>query len=371
MREITATQLPRFMACNGSKDLPSLPATREGNDTVRLEGNATHWLIEQVFLQGFDPTELIDRKDPEGTYITVEMVENVSEYLKDLKGAVEVDTSYTCEGVTVKGRADNINFENGILEVKDFKYGWGIVEPEENWTLISHAIGYLLNLVTTTGIDINLDVKAVIFKIYQPRPFHPCGKIREWSISALELLKYYEKLKKTLREPDGMLNTGTQCHNCPKYPVCPAAVKASMNSLDVSEKAFVSTISDDDLSDVLDELKRASKIISETLKAYEDLALHRVKAGRTIKNYSVERGLTARQWKDENLVSMFVGENDFLYDKKIISPTQAIKKGLDKELVNSLSERKETGLKLCKIDPTKKVEKMFGKFLKTLEGKSK
>ena len=48
MISLTATDLPRFMACNGSRLLKRIEPFNP-DDTVAEEGNAAHWLIEQVF----------------------------------------------------------------------------------------------------------------------------------------------------------------------------------------------------------------------------------------------------------------------------------------------------------------------------------
>ena len=373
MIELTATQLPRFMACNGSISLPKL-AEFEPDQTYLKEGNAVHWLIEQVYAGNFTSEELIDRKDPSGTYITPQMVEHASQYIQELKGEVEFDTSFSGEGYNIKGRADNVSFENGILEVKDFKYGWGLIEPEENWTLIAHAIGYALVLVHRDKINLFTDVKSVKFTIYQPRPFHPEGSVRSWEISAYELNEYHKQLSDKLSNPDNLLNTGSHCAGCSSITSCSASVKSSMNAIDVSEKPFMFEISNEELPNMLDNLQRAKKVIETNFKAYEDLAMHRLKEGCVVNGYSLERGLSNRNWNEgitPETISMITGRED-LVDKKLISPAQAIKKGLSEEIVQSLSDRKPTGMKLCRVDPDKKVKKLFEGFdlenLTTMKG---
>ena len=369
MIKLTATQLPRFMACNGSINLRNLPEF-DRDDSQRQEGNAAHWLIEQVYGGQITAEELVDRKSPHGVYITPEMVEHTQEFLSETGGHIEHDTSFDGMGYHISGRADRVIFDNGILEVHDFKYGWRLVEVEENWTLIAHAIGFALQLVHRNGIDINRDVKGVVFKIFQPRPYHPEGKVREWSVSAYELVEYHKKLNEVMSKPSEYVNTGSQCTNCPSVAVCSGHNKATMNAIEVSEIPFDFDIDDKDIPEMLNNLNKAKKTIETTLKAYEDVAMHRLKEGRVVSGYALERSLTNRQWLETvtpEFLHMMTGRDDMM-ETKIISPSQAVKKGLDEEVVNSLSERKETGLKLCKVDPTKKVEKMFGDYFKTMKG---
>ena len=365
MISLTATQLPRFMACNGSINLPKL-VQFDRDDAERQDGNATHWLIEQVYSGQFQPEELVDRKSPDGVYITPEMVEHTFEFLSDRRGLVEHDTSFGGLGYEIKGRADRVIFDKGILEVHDFKYGCRLVEVEENWTLIAHAIGYALQLVQLSGIDLFKDIRAVVFKIYQPRPFHPNGKVREWSISAYELNEYHKQLNAVMSNPSECVTTGTHCKNCPSLAVCSGHNKATMNSIDVSEIPFDCEISDKDLPVMLTELERAKKTIETALKAYEDLAMHRISQGKLISGYGLERGLSNRHWNKDvtpEFIKLLTGRED-LTKVELVTPTQAIKKGLPEDVVNSLSARSETGLKLCKVDVNKKAEKVFGDWIK-------
>lgn len=145
MLTLIATNLPRFVACNGSIRIDAVPPF-ESNDTMRQEGNAAHWLIEQVFKQRHGLDELVDRKAPNGYTITGEMVEHVTPFLEAIrgKGQVEIETSYgDGQLFQVNGRADWIGLDGKHLNIDDFKYGWSIVEPEKNWTLLSHAFGWL------------------------------------------------------------------------------------------------------------------------------------------------------------------------------------------------------------------------------------
>lgn len=370
MIELTATQLPRFMACPGSYFLPAM-SNYDGDDKVREEGIAAHWLVEQLHSGQFSPEELVDRKAPNGVYITSEMVEETAEYRTDLKGDIEFDTSFSGKGYKIKARADNVSFVNGILEVRDFKYGWALVEVEENWTLIAHAIGYALCLVHRDNINFHNDIRAVVFKIYQPRPFHPQGRVREWSISAFELEEYHKKLNAVLGNPQNQLNTGSWCKHCPSAAVCSANIKASMNAIDVSEKPYNMEVTDDELPNLLENLNRAKKNIENTLAAYEEVTSNRLREGRVIKGYALEQAYSFRAWKKNvtvELLQMLTGRND-LSETKLISPAQAVKKGLSEDTVKSLSDREKAGMKLCKVDPTKKVEKIFGDFLKQQKGK--
>lgn len=364
MLSLTATELPRFMACNGSRLIGKVAAF-EPDTTITDEGNAAHWLIEQVFRGHFSAEELIDRKAPNGIYITHDMVEHVHEYWSDLRVAkacgyftdVEVDTSYSNSGWEIRGRADAISFGNAELIVPDFKYGWKIVEPENNWTLISHAIGFL-----SRNSDALQTVKTITFRIYQPRPYHPDGPVRVWTISVQELWQFWQQLQNTLSNPSDVCQTSDHCYKCPSFTKCKAATVATMNAIDVAYKAYDSEPDNEKLQFILSETNRAAEVLKQASSAYEELALHRLKSGQTIPNYTAQSGKGQSRWKDGvtvEMIKMLTGVD--VSELKLKTPTQAKKAGVSEEIITSLTDRPNTGFKLVRVDASKKAENLFGK----------
>jgi hypothetical protein len=355
MLSLTATELPRFMACNGYKSLggiePFNPSTEQTD-----EGNAAHWLCEQVY-HGANAEDLIGQTAPNGLYITADMVEYCRQYLEFTTSGnceVEVDTSHSGNGWEIRGRADCIKHDIALLTVADLKYGWRIVEPENNWTLISHAIAYCQKN--------NIQPCTIAFMIFQPRPFHPQGTVRNWIIDYTELMSLYQELSEVLSHPSSTVCSGSQCYKCQCLSQCPAAQIAAMNAIDVAEIAFDSEISNERLTWMLTNLKRAQEIIKQSYETYEDLALHRLKAGGSLKGYSIQQALGQTTWNDgitSDVVKMMSGV-DVRVDK-IMTPAQAKKAGVPEELIKSMTHRPDNGFKLVAIDENKMAEKMFGK----------
>lgn len=355
MLSLTATELPRFMACNGYKSLggiePFNPSTEQTD-----EGNAAHWLCEQVY-HGANAEDLIGQTAPNGLYITADMVEYCREYLQFINSGncvVEINTSHSDDGWEIRGRADCIKHVNNELTIADLKYGWRIVEPENNWTLISHAIAYCRKH--------NIQPTTIVFRIFQPRPFHPQGTVREWTIDYIELMSLYQELSEVLSHPSSTVCSGSQCYKCQCLSQCPAAQIAAMNAIDVAEIAFDSEIENERLTWMLSNLKRAQEIIKQSYDAYEDLALHRLKDGGTLKGYSIQQALGQTTWNDgitSDVVKMMSGV-DVRVDK-IMTPAQAKKAGVPEELIKSMTHRPDNGFKLVAIDENKMAQKMFGK----------
>lgn len=354
MLSLTATELSRFMACNGFKSLrgiqPFNPSTEQTD-----EGNAAHWLAEQVF-NGANPAEMVGQKAPNGLFITDEMIEYCSEYLDFITSGnckVETDTSYCGNSWEIRGRADCIKYADGVLTVADLKYGWRIVNPEMNWTLISHAVAWCLKN--------RISLREITFKIFQPRPFHPLGTVREWTIDYVTLMDYYKELVETLEHPSGKVCSGSQCYKCQCLSQCPAAQIAAMNAVDIAETAFDSEINDDKLSWMLINLKRAQEILKQSCEAYEDLAMHRLKDGKHLKGFVAKPALGQTTW-NKNVNADFIKTMcgvDITVDK-LMTPAQAKKAGVPEDLIDQCTYRPDNGFKLVSVDEQKLANKMFG-----------
>lgn len=357
MLKLTATNLPRFIVCNGSITMP-VNVPYNVNDESRIEGNAAHWLIEKVHKRIHTVEELTNRKAENGFSITGEMVEHTEAYLKDImdKGFAECDTSYgDGQNYQINGRADWLNYDasTATLDISDFKYGWSIIEAKDNWTLISHAIGFILN-------NPNFVIHTVRLRVYQPRPHHPLGKIREHVYTIQEIHEKWSYLKTILFNPSKILNTSTNCKDCPARVNCPATMKAEMNAIDISETAYIANVDDITLGFLLDQIDRATETLKQGKKAYTELALHRLKAGKIVPGYGVEKDLTNKQWKDGITVdtAMLLTGKD-LGKKQLITPKQAIDLGVPEATIDALSERKEKGVKLSRISAATQVKKLF------------
>lgn len=363
MLAITATNLPRLMGCNGSRLTGgSTPPVKD--DTVKDEGNAAHWVVEQVCNNGISVEELIDRKAPNGVYITIDMVEHLDMYLTNAtvleqgeQSFVEIDTSHNSNNWQINGQADNIiyNPANFKLQVNDFKYGWGAVDPEMNWTLISHALGFWFR-------NVGMRISEITFTIYQPRPYHPEGTVRSWTINSEKLIELSHLMNNTLNNLTDQLNTGKHCSHCPAMTTCPAYRLAEMNCIEASEKAFDDKLSNDELSFELDRLDRVQQIIKDMVKAYKEETEYRLKKGEIIKDYSLETGLTNRKWsKNVSAEMMLAYTGKDITKKDLITPKQAEVLGVSKEIVASLTERNNTGVKLVRMNANAKANKLFNK----------
>lgn len=362
MINLTASDLPRVMACNGSVFMKEPEYTSSGDTTVRDEGLTAHWLAEQVHSGKFEADELIDRKSPYGVYITAEMVEYLQTYLRDIEcqGTIlEYRNTYSFDGGTISGRADLVKYLPNIktLYIADLKYGWSIHDVVKNWTLISHAVGYV-----TQNPDVQID--KFVFAIYQPRPYHRDGDVRDWELSATEFNEYRTNLLTRLSNLEHVLTTNlNHCPKCPHFTSCPAARKAKMNAIDATERVFDDKISNEQLAVEIKRMKNASGYIKKLQSAYIELAEHRLKNNEIIDGYGLEASISNTAWKENvtpALLKMLTGK-DFIDDTKLVTPAEAKRRGMSEPVYASMTERRKTGVKLVEVDVNDKATKMFGK----------
>jgi hypothetical protein len=357
MLTVNADDLPRLMLCNGSRLMsPSFPEDKT-DPTARNEGIAAHWLAAQFF-EGVPIETLVDRKAPNGVYIGAEMHGFVDEYLCALDcGEVEADTSYGNDNYRINGRCDHRKYAvaSDTLYIDDFKYGWRIVEPERNWTLISHAIA--------TCIFQQITPATIVLRIHQPRPHHPDGKLREWRITYAELMEFYRQIVQTLSNPSNELQTGQlQCVKCPALATCPAAQKTGMNIIDATEVAFNDDPSNDMLSFELDTLRNAKAMLEARVKSLEELATYRLKNGQVILNYATEEQFANTAWKTgltAAILKMMTGVD--LAKDGTVTPAEAKRRGVPETVVKSLTTRPMIGVKLIRASAAVRGAKLLNK----------
>lgn len=361
MFSIYADNLPRFMQCGGSRVMPADFDNREpGDQTVRNEGNATHWFAQQVeqgriTLQHAMTTPTVA---PNGVLLTSEMIEHVGDYVASFgPGESECETSW--RGLTgdthyqIAGRSDRVEWDGVTVRVRDFKYGWRIIEPDENWTLISHAIGFIERCgITSCNIELI---------IHQPRPYHPEGKVREWRTNYAQLQRYKAQIVARIAEGPQTLETGPLCGTCHAAASCPAYRKSGYNAIDAIENSvFSDTISDTLLDHELRTLEYAESVLADRKAALSELAQHRIRNGAVVGEYQMQERYGNRAWNPTltpDLLAALTGKN--LTKPGTVTPAQAEKLGVPKNVVETLSHRPMIGTKLVRRSIDAKAKRLL------------
>lgn len=358
MIEIDATSLPRFMACRGNITL-TVPAVPSSSDnTVRDEGNAFHKVAELLW-HGHDPATLVDTKAYNGVLITAEMLEHAQEYLTglDRDGAIETDTSWSSIGINVRGRADYARYDSGsgTIDITDAKYGYRTVEPEMNWTLISHAIGVWRSVVISAPV-----VNRVVFRIYQPRSFHPDGPWRAWDITGAELVELCDQLVRHALHASPELRTSEHCRDCPAAAFCPALRDASMSVLDAIAAPVEDRLTADQVARHLSLMNRAEAILKARTDALDNLALHLLQQGQVLPGWGLKDCYGQTAWA-KGLTATDIGQLlgiDARLDKPV-TPAEARRRGASEEDLATITTRPFLRRELTPVDANKAVKRLL------------
>ena len=264
----------------------------------------------------------------------------------------------TRSGIMIKGQYDAAFVDDrGYLCIEDLKYGWGIVEAFENWQLLGYAIGEVIRRGRA--------FTHISLKIHQPRPHHENGPSREWLLTYEELLGYKERIDARMDALAGgerTLTTSDKCKYCEgAAEACPAFNRLFYRALEVSTEFHQDSLSDTEVADQLDHVKRAKDVIKIKEDSLTELAISRIKGGKIIPNYVQTKKHGNRSWKggiNADTIKAMTGKD--VTQTTLLTPAKAEKLGIPRKLVSQLTEKKFLGIKLEKKDTTEIGNDIFG-----------
>jgi hypothetical protein len=301
---------------------------------------------------------------PNGIILTAEMVESALVYVEAVTRAVphgvklHVEKPITIPRINANcwGTPDLWYFlpEKWELHVWDYKFGFGIVEPFENYQGVCYASGALEILAASMGQPVGaIDQRVnVVIHIAQPRPFHVAGPVREWKLRASDLRGYINRLEAAAAEALGenpRTVSGEHCRYCSARHACPAAQKSAMFAIDYTDQATPEELSPDALAIELRTLQRAAKALEYRLTGLESQAISLLQGGGHVPGFAIQNGAGRPSWTTPAAEVFALGELfglDLRKPEEPITPAQANAKGLSVEMVNAFSEAKNSGIKL-------------------------
>lgn len=361
MIRIRCSNLARVMACSGSIafDLPK----EESGEPAREGTAAGEWM--QFTIEGKTPGTHASNGyafDADMDFYTRPLA---LEILAVSRGTVKCEQPIdwqTRSGVIIQGKPDaDYILTTGaeeILCIDDLKYGWSLVEVKPNWQLLGYAIGSM--------IKHNRGFHKIRLRIFQPRPHHEDGPLREWILTYDELLHYKEMIEAkatAIANGDKTLTTSEKCRYCPAAAeACPALNKAAHRGLEVTHSFVQDNITDAELAFQLGVFNRAAELIKIKKDSIEQLAISRLASGHLINGWTTTKSYGDRTWKkgvSPDVIQMMSGCE--ITKREMLSPAQAEIAGVPKELVNSLVDRFYKGEKLKQKDSGAIAEKVFGK----------
>lgn len=354
---IRCSKLARPMTCAGSLYFTDL--IEEENDAAK-EGTACGEMLAHKLLNRSYGTHASNGVpfNADMEFYTKEIAEEILAVAGPNNVVCETKVDWpTSGGIRIQGSSDISYVIGDDLYIEDLKYGWVLVEVQENWQLLGYAIGEVIRRKKA--------FKNIIMRIRQPRPHHEDGPTREWKLTYSELLDYKKRIDDRMAEianGDQTLRTGPQCKYCPAATKCAALNKAFYLGVDYVHHFVQDEISDEVLSQQLDLAKRVMELAKIKYDSLEQLAKNRMASGIVIPNYVMETQWGNREWTElatPELIKLMCGLD--VVKQEMLSPRQAEIMKVPKEIVEALTKKEFKGQKLKRKDHSQLGEKIFGK----------
>ena len=352
----------RWVYCAGSVQAEAQFPDEE-TDATR-EGNAAHWVGSEILIHYANnmdvqlASDYLDKPDPAGTIIDMEMIEGVHQYVNDVlqvaqqHGALrllQIEETLQIPRVhptNAEGTPDCWFYDAaaGVIYIWDFKYGRGVVEVAENWQLIDYAAGILDHLGINGEADQHVRVNL---RIVQPRAFHIDGTVRHIEIPASDLRGPVNKLQyqgALALQADPPTVAGTHCDNCKARRGCSTLQNAAARTTDTVETLHLVDLTPAELNVEMTYLEKAADMIAARLEALDAQAFELMMSqGVMVPGRSIGTGRGSTKWNKPNVEVYALGtllpEPVDLRQDKPITPKQAIALGVDEAVINAYSER--------------------------------
>lgn len=338
---VSPSSAHRWVHCPGSVIMSEQFPDPSG--AAAAEGEACHWIASETLL-GHTPGPTA----PNGVIVTDEMRDAAAVYVKAVQSIAAPGLQLAVEHKLAIQRVHNGCFgtmdaccwvDPHNLHIWDLKYGFGIVEPYENWQLMCYAAGLLPQGVNDQGVTVH-------FHIIQPRPFHFDGPVRTWSTPADGLLRgYINRLNHAAAialQPNPPTTSGEHCKYCSARHACPAAQKAAMFAVDYSDTSRVELLSPEALSIELRTMQRAAEAIQFRLTGLEGQARALLSGGQAVPGYALQNGVGKKQWcvpVEEVIALSDLMCINLCKSVDTITPAQAEKAGLPADIIAKFSSR--------------------------------
>lgn len=339
----------RWVHCFGAPSMEARFPETERNE-IAEEGKASHWAA--TFGRMREPMPAVGTVAPNGVILTEEMLAGAQIFRDavNYSGNLHIEEPAVANGIhwSCRTRPDLWYYQTpgAVLHVFDYKYGWGIVEPYENWQCICYAAA------AVEAINIWRVRYAVCVHIVQPRPYHAQGPHRTWTFNDTELEAYVARLKhaaECVYEPDPVLLTGNHCCYCRARHACPSAQRMALLCLEYSETASSQELPPDALGLELRTLRRAMEAIKYRMTGLESQAISIINSGGFVPGFTLENGVGRAEWNKSPSEIFMLGDmfgKNLRTEQVPVTPAQARKMGLPAEIVKAYSSQKGSGMKL-------------------------
>jgi len=348
-----------------------------GDDDAAEQGTAGHFVgAEKILGRPVAAGQLA----PNGIEIDKEMIKYGSEYADIIRAwnlPVYVETYLEIPEIDPHGGKNTewkfggtpdvfaIDYTNKLIKICDYKYGWLIIEPFENWQMICYLSG-IINMLKLNGY---LDQQwSVEFIVFQPRAPHVEGQLRTWTTTVANLRAHINKLIHAAQQvllPDAMATVGSQCNFCQARHACTTLQKSNYIAIEMSERGNTMDLTTEQAGRELLQIEAAREILKARQTGLESqIQFDIINRGIASPHFTVERVKCREKWQegvDQMVIAMgsIVGK-DLAKPLEAISPAQCRKLNIDESVIKAYSITPIGDNKLVKTS-TQSMKKLFGK----------
>lgn len=363
----------RRVACPGSRYLESQYPENKESPHAR-EGEAAHEVASLILLDENFNIKVGDRVT-NGEMVTQEMIDGAELYFDNVviltAGSRAKHKLHVEERVNIYdihedawGTPDcwQYDMSTRTLRIWDYKYGFGLVDVFENWQLIAYAAG-ILSRLGINGID-DQQTK-LIFTIVQPRGFHRNGKVRIWSLMASELRPYFNKLRMAEEEASHTIakcHPNPECDFCRGRHACTALQRSALSAVDITTLNVPFDLTAAQTGIELGYLKHAAELLDARITGLSEQALSMLRRGERVPGFKAEQSEGREIWKKPIAEVLQLGVLmgvDVAKPADVVTPKQAVKMGLQPELLKEFAITPRGAMKLVQ-DNESTSRKIFG-----------
>lgn len=217
-------------------------------------------------------------------------------------------------------------------------------------------IMYLSGIKKKLGI-VHDQYYTVVFRIVQPRDFTVRNPVKEWRCRMSDLRGDINRLANSAQanlSGEASCTAGGHCKHCNSLYGCTTAWEYGIGVFNALGSPLPLDMTGEQLAAMYSWVTRAYDHIGKLRDAIETQVKSTLQSGGTVPGYGLTR-LTGRlKWTFPVEDVMALGEAFGINLSKpdVITPTQAINAGLDKDLVSAHSARAQGGLKITAENDT-------------------
>lgn len=330
----------QWSKCPGSYRL-SEGITDTIKSDIALKGLAAHKIAASSAPHSFINTLV------EGVLVDSELANDAQNYLDYLNSHIGFIWQYERQIVAssihpqCRGTIDAISINENEIHIVEFKYGYRQVRAKENLQMICYYAGILDEL------RIPDKYLTVHFHVIQPH-----AENNVWTTQGDSLRGYVNHLYSMAGQVfsrDPFLKAGSHCLYCKGAFKCPALKNAASDIFDTTSSSGITELLAEELGWELTRIVQAQELLKIRGTAIEARLQWLIESGVSVPDYVLEPSEGRLAWKIDTAQIFALGDIlgiDLRSDPTPITPTQAKKKGLAKDIVAECSYRPILGKKL-------------------------